>query len=332
MITRRSLSMAGGMALLASFSARAQPKDKVWRVGFIGVSKLGTSPLAEQAWGIFVQALRERGFVEGKNVVFERRATEGRVEQASTLAAELVSLGVDVILASPDTSAMAAQAATPSIPIVMVGVVNPVGSGLAASLARPGGNVTGVGGFGSELITKRLELLKAAVPTLARVALVEDEIFLSLPSERSLHRREDAAAGTLDVSLVRVALKGPQDFQKATSDILRESVDGIETFALAAFSLRKEFAGFAIQHRLPLAANSRAELLDGALMFYGPDFLDMFSKAASYVAKILYGARPADLPIEQPTKFQLLINLKTARAIGVTIPRSLLLQAEQVIQ
>jgi putative tryptophan/tyrosine transport system substrate-binding protein len=282
-----------------------------------------------------VQALGDNGFVEGKNMVLERRAADGRPDRALALAAELVGMRVDVILALGTDAALAAKAATKTIPIVMLGAADPVAHGLAVSLARPGGNVTGLSGFNNELQVKRLELLKAAAPKAVRVAYLHEDFIrqFGAAAADAVRRKMDAAAKALGISLVWIVMDSSQDFRAATAAMLREHVDAIVPTADAtAYSVAKPLAEFAIQQRLPLLVANRSTITGGALMSYGADISDMYRKAAAYVAKILNGANPADLPIEQPTKVELVINLKTAKAIELTIPQSLLLRADEIIQ
>ena len=334
MITRRSMSLAGGIVLISPSITRAQPKEKAWRVGYIGIAPVGTSPESERSVGIFVQALRDNGFVEGKNMVLERRAAEGRPDRAIALAVELVGLHVDVILALGIDAALAATAATKTIPIVILSTGDPVARGLAVSLARPGGNVTGLADLGDDLRVKRLQLLKAAAPKAVRVAWLHADLVRQLGASKgdAVRSEMDVAAKALGMSLVHIALDSPQDFQPATAAVVREHADAIMTLGESSYILRKELGEFAIQQRLPLMAGNRLFMSGGALMSYGADFPEIYRKAATYVAKILNGAKPGDLPMEQPTRFELIINLKTANAIGLTIPQSLLLRADEVIQ
>jgi putative tryptophan/tyrosine transport system substrate-binding protein len=337
MISRRRLVGAlAGTAVTTMFAAVAQPKNRVWKVGVISVWPAHTSPEAEGPFEVFVRALNEAGFTEGKNIAFERRASEGHDDRASALAAELVSAQVDVIVAIFSTTGYAALAAAATkIPIVALGVSDPVGLGLAASLGRPGGNITGLTDFKSDLIPKMLELLKAAAPKSVRVAFVYQDHGGNVDTAmvRSQNERNDRAAQALGISLVRIPLNAPQDFERATAMIVREHADALlfESTSTNVF-LRHEIAEFAIRNRLPSMVASRITLSGGALMSYGADYSDIYRKAAGYVAKILNGAKPADLPMERPTKVELVINLKTAKAIGLTIPESLLLRADEVIQ
>ena len=337
MIDRRTAILALVASLLTRPRATsAQPAGKVWRIGYLGNTPRGSSPEAEKIFEVFLQTLRERGFVEGRNLSFEFRYTEGVVERSPALVAELVRFGVDVIVISGGgtPAVRAAKEATATIPIVMVGFSDPVGVGLVASLARPGGNVTGMADLQIDLINKRLELLKAAVPKIARVAFVAGNYSgLDVAKNDALVKERDAAAQAMGVSVLRVSMNTPQDFENATAAIARARPDALLISPNPTnFILRKELAEFALRQRLPTIAARRQEAAAGALMSYGPSIDDIFRKAAIYVAKIFNGAKPADLPIEQPTKFEFVINLKTAKALGLTIPQSLLLRADEVIQ
>lgn len=321
--------------LLAPLTAYSQGKEKVWRIGYIGLARPGTSPTSEQLFGVFVQTLRENGFVEGRNIAFERRATEGRGDRAPALAAELVSLHVDLIVALGEDAGAAAKAATRTIPIVVQGVSDPVATGLAVSLARPGGSITGLTDFGDDLQAKRFELLKAAAPRATRVAFLhEDEISLfGAAKGAEVRKKLDAAVTALGITLVRIVLSSPQDFPGAIAAVVRERVDAIVVASSGAgYIVSKELGEFAIQRRLPLMTAFRGSLSRGTLMSFGADWADIFRKAATYVAKILNGALPAELPMEQPTKVEFVINLTTAEAIGLTIPQSLLLRADEIVR
>lgn len=335
MINRRVLlsALAGG-TLAAPFEASAQAADKVWKFGSIEILQPGATPVAQQVFEAFVQSLRESGFVEGKNILIERRGAGGRPDLAAQAAAELIGLHVDVLVVCATPATRAAKAATKTIPIVMWAVSDPVERGLVVSLARPEGNITGVADFSTSLLPKQLELLKAAAPKVSRVAFVSEDPahFYSAEMADSLNQQYDAAARRLGLSRVSVVMNSPQDFASATAKILQEGADGLLIDAGGTtFALRRELREFAIGHRLP-TVGSTAVASAGQLISYGVNYSDQSRKAAVYVAKILNGATPADLPIEQPTEVELIINLKTAKAIGLTIPQSLLLLANQVIE
>jgi putative ABC transport system substrate-binding protein len=332
MIDRRNCALALAASLLARPPiAGAQSAGKVWRIGFLGISPAGTSRESERLIAAFTQVLRDSGFVEGQNMVLERRAEAGQIERGPALVAELIGLRVDILVIG-SASVRAAMEATSTIPIVFLNLTDPVRSGIVASFARPGGNVTGVTGFSDDLVPKRLELLKAAAPRTARVAFFEPTQNLR-PEFDALNKEYDAAALALGISLRKFPLKTAQDFASATAAIVAERADSLLVGdSQISFILRKEIADFAIRQRLPAMVSSRTYLTGGALMSYGPDPTDNWRKGAAYVAKILNGARPADLPVQRPTKVELLINLKTAKAIGLTIPQALLLRADEVIE
>lgn len=334
MIDRRTLIGAlAGSSVAESFAAGVQPVQKSWRIGYIGVTPRGASQEGERLLEVFVRSLRESGFVEGKNMLLERRAAEGRADRAAALADELVRLRVDVLVAVGPVPIRAAKEATATIPIVMLNASDPVAGGLVASLARPGGNITGLTDFDDDLYPKRFELLKAAAPGISRLAFVENTTLLDPATAGAIAKQYDAAAQALGLSLVRIPLNAPQDFERVASAIASGHADALLVgHSAVAYLLRKELADFAIRRRLPSMVPNRTEGTGGAMLSYGPDLADIFRKAAAYVAKILNGAKPADLPVERPTKVELVINLKTARAIGLTIPQSLLLRADETIQ
>ena len=320
-------TLSGGL-LAAPLAAEAQPAGKVPRIGFLSTTSSSDRPALVDA---FRQRLRELGWVEGQNVVIDYRYAEDRVERLPGLAAELVRLKVDLIVSWGTQGVTAAKNATETIPIVMIAVRDPVGTGLIASLVRPGGNVTGVSGYaGLEIVARQLELLKETVPKIRRVAI------LSNPANayHQLAIREvNVAARSLGVQLQLLEARGPNEFDGAFAAMAKERVGALLVLSDAIFgSHRTRLADLAARSRLPAAYGVRESVEAGGLMSYGPSFLDLFRRAATYVDKILKGARPGDLPVEQPTKFELVINLKTAKALGLTIPPSLLQRADQVIE
>jgi len=319
-------TLAGGL-LAAPLAAEAQPARRI-RIAILETS--APDPARVAWWDSFRQRMRELGYVEGQNVAFETRFAEGRVERLPTLAAQLVKMKVDVIVTGGTVAAQAAKRATTSIPIVMATGADQVGLGIVASLARPGGNVTGVTSFTAELSGKRLALLKDVVPRLSRAAflLVEGDA----TSGTSL-RDAQAAAGALDLSVSVFSVRRPFDFERAFSDMARDRVEGVIIPSLAVyFGERKRLADLALKHHLPNIGGGKEYADTGLLMSYGVNYPEQFRRVAVYVDKILKGTKPADLPIEQPTKFELVINLKTAKALGLTIPPSLLQRADEVIQ
>ena len=320
-------SLAGAVA--GPLAAGAQQAGKVPRIGFLSLTSPSDRPPLLDA---FRQRLRELGWVEGQNIVIDYRYAEGRVDRLPDLAAELVRLKVDLIIASAGTQvATAAKNATETIPIVMIAVRDPVGTGLIASLARPGGNVTGVSGYaGLEIVAKQLELLKETVPKIRRVAI------LSNPANayHQLAIREvNVAARSLGVQLQLLEARGPNEFDGAFAAMAKERVGALLVLSDAMLnSHRTRLADLAARGRLPAAYAVRESVEAGGLMSYGPSFLDQYRRAATFVDKILKGAKPADLPVEQPTKFELVINLKAAKALGLEVPPLLIAQADELIE
>jgi ABC-type uncharacterized transport system substrate-binding protein len=265
--------------------------------------------------------------------VIEYRDAEGRPERLPALAAELVALKVDVLVAQPTVSSLAAKQATGTLPIVFAGPGDPVTSGLVASLARPGGNVTGLSSFAPELVGKCLEQLKQAVPGVSCVAALWQPAGLGERTDKDVLKEAEAVARALGVRLQSVEARGPDDFDRAFSDMTKGAAGALTVLGSSMFfSERRRLVDLAAKNRLPAVYPWREGAADGGLMSYGPDLADLFRRAATYVDKILKGAKPADLPIEQPTKFELVINLKTAKALGLTIPPALLQRADQVIE
>ena len=334
MVDRRTCVLALGASVLASpRTAGAQPAGKVWRIGYLGVAPPGTSPESERVVAAFKQVLRDSGFVEGQNMVLERRADAGQVDRAPALIAELIERRIDILVLATAHTRAAMDSTT--LPIVFLNLTDPVTSGFVASFARPGGNVTGVTSFSEDLVPKRLELLKAAVPRIGRIAFFEPiwQGVRSAEQVETLNKEYDAAALALGISLRRFPMKTMQDFASATATIMAERADALLVGdSQFSYIQRKEIADFAIRQRLPAMVANRSELTGGALMSYGPDLTENWRKGAAYVAKILNGAKPADLPVQRPTKVELLINLKTAKAIGLTIPEALLWRADEVIE
>src|SRR5438552_4352151 len=317
MIERRTfMAMLTGRLLTAPLAAEAQQAGRVPRIGFLSLTSPSDRPPLLDA---FRQGLRELGWVEGQNIVIDYRYAEGRIDRLPDLAAELVRLKVDLIVASAGTqAATAAKNATGTIPIVMIFVRDPVGTGLIASLARPGGNVTGVSGSaGLDLFAKQLELLKETVPKIRRVAILSnpDNAYHQLAI-----REVNVAARSLGVQLQLLEARGPNEFDGAFAAMATEGVGALLVLADAIFgSHRTRLADLAARSRLPAAFGVRDNVEAGGLMSYGPSILDSYRQAATYVDKILKGAKPAELPVEQPAKFELVINMKTAKALGLTI-------------
>jgi putative ABC transport system substrate-binding protein len=316
-------------APLPSF-AWAQPASRVYRIGYLGSAPVGslTAP-TDALLGALLGRLQELGYAEGRNLVLERRTAEGRNERYRALATELVNLKVDVIIAPGTAAALAAKEATSTIPIVMVLAGDPVGSRLIASLARPGGNVTGTSSAAGEVTAKQLELIKEILPQLSRIAVLWNP---TTTLHVTLLKELEVAARPLRVRLHPVDVRTPQDLDRAFTAIARERPGAlIPLDDPLTFQERRRIADFALRHRLPTASFQRFFTEAGTLLSYGPSFADLFRRAATYVDKILKGANPADLPVEQPTKFELIINLKTATALGLKIPPPLLQRADQII-
>jgi len=326
---RLAIAAALAVLLASPFAAEAQQAAKVARIGYLA-GNLAATPQPLEA---FRQRLRDLGYVEGRNVVIEIRDAEGKLERFPALAAELVALKVDVIVAPSTPAALAAKQATRTLPIVFAGAADPVASGLVTSLARPGGNVTGLSLLAPELVGKCLELLKQAVPGVSRVAVLWQPGGLPERTEKDILKEAEVAARVLGVRLQVVEARGPENFDRAFSDMIRARAGALTVLTSNKFlGERRRLVDLAAKHRLPAVYPWREGVDAGGLMAYGPDFADMFRRAATYVDKILKGAKPADLPVEQPTKFELVINMKTAKALGLTIPQSLLGRADEVIQ
>ena len=321
-------TIAGGL-LAAPLAAGAQPAGKVYRIGYISNSPPNT-PESSPFYEAFRQGLRERGWVEGRNAVIEWRFAEGRMERFPDLAADLVRLKVDLIVTTGGPAARAAKQATTTIPIVAVAVSDPVGQGFVASLARPGGNVTGLATLFPELAVKRLGLLKEILPGVSRVAVLWNA---ANPGNVIILRGVQAAARTLGVTLQSREVRGPDDFEAAFAKMSRERHDALMILDdPLLFQYRASIVDFAAKKRLPTMHPFRESVEAGGLIAYSVNLAELNRRAAEYVDKILKGADPAELPIEQPTEFELVINLKTAKALGLTIPPSLLQRADQVIE
>jgi putative tryptophan/tyrosine transport system substrate-binding protein len=316
-------------SLSAPLAAEAQQAPKVARIGYLA-GNLAATPHRPEA---FREALRDLGYVEGRNVVIEYRDAEGKIERFPALAAELVALKVDVIVAAGTPAALAAKQATRTVPIVLAAVFDPVTSGLVTSLARPGGNVTGTSTLAPELVGKCLEHLKQVVPGVSRVAVLWQPGAFGERTEKDMLKAAEVAARALGVRLQFVEARGPEDFDRAFSDMTRARAGALNVLPSNMFTNeRRRLVDLAAKNRLPAVYPWREGVDAGGLMAYGANFADLYRRAATYVDKILKGAKPGDLPVEQPTKFELVINLKTAKALGLTVPQSVLLRADQVIE
>ena len=323
---REFVALLGGAVAAWPLAAHAQQAEKLRAIGYLNP---GSGPPAPGITALF-DALAELGWIEGKNVVFERRYAENRLERLPELAAELVRLNVEVIVAAGTLGPLAAKQATSTIPIVMTASGDPLGSGLVASLARPGGNVTGMSLMAPDLGGKRLELLKEILPRLARVAVLWNA---ANPYPAIVFKETQAAGRTLGIEVQSLEVRGPDDFDSAFEAARKQRPDALITVEdPLTFTYQKRIADFAVADQLPSLHGLRGDVVAGGLMSYGANIADLFRRAAGYVDKILKGAKPADLPVEQPTRFELVINLKTARALGLAIPPTLLARADEVIE
>ena len=313
--------------LLAPLASDAQQTGTVYRIGFLGNS---TAALEANLVGPFREGLRDLGYDEGRNVLIEYRWAEGKYERFPALIAELIALKVDVIVTAGPPAPLAVKKATTSVPLVMVAVGDPVGTGIVASLNRPGGNITGLTSISPELEGKRLELLREVVPKLSRVAVLWNPVS---PFQVVAEKEVRAAAQVLRMNVLSLGVRTPEELKDALAAIARERPGALLVLADRLFlHNRARIMEFAAQNRLP-GVHAYRELVEaGGLMSYGPSYAGMHRRAATYVDKILKGAKPADLPVERPATFELVINQKAAKALGLTIPQSVLLRATEVIQ
>jgi len=325
---RRKLLVAIGASGLVPLSTLAQ-RGKVWRVGFMASRHLDFVD-SDYNYGPFRQGMRELGYVEGKNLIIEWRSAEGKLEHLSGIATELVNLKVDVIVAAGGPATRAAQKATTTIPIVMGSVADPVSNGFIKSLAQPAGNITGSSNMSEDVSPKQLEMLLAMVPKLSRVALLVNP---SNPANVKSVEIVQSAGHKLGVKILRTDARTPQEIDDAFSWIRQQNAGALMMWTEPFFLQQKnQIAALAVKNRLPAMGGDRIYSEAGALMSYGPNIADQYRRAATYVDRILKGAKPAELPVEQPTKFDLVINRKAARALGLTIPQALLLSADKLIE
>ena len=318
---REFITLLGGSAAAWPLTARAQRAPKMPRIGIIDDAPI---------WDHFRQGLRDLGYIDGQNIAFEYRSGEGQPDRLATAASDLARLPVDIIMAAGSAATRAAQQATTTIPIVMISVGDPLRAGVVASLARPGGNVTGNTILGAAMSAKRLQLFKEVIPGLLRVAFLWNPNNLSPLAYLEEWR---TVAPALDVKLIFVEVGSSDQFDSAFAAMMQERPDG---FLMTADIFHLSHIGwiidFVAKNRLPAMYIVKENVIAGGLMSYGPNLSDLYRRGAEYVHKILQGTKPTDLPVEQPTKFELAINLKTAKALGLTIPPTLLATADEVIE
>jgi putative tryptophan/tyrosine transport system substrate-binding protein len=330
MKTKITVATLCAMLLALCWSAEAQQPKKVPRIGYLSSSDAATESARSEPIRL---ALRELGYIEGQNIAVEYRYAEGKLDRAPELAAELVRIKVDIIVAAGgDLWTRAAMNATRTIPIVMAGTgADPVKAGFVESLAHPGGNVTGITNLATELGGKRLELLKEAVPKLVRVAVLFDSVLPA--SVRDVKEDLPAAARALRLTVQPWEVRDADGFEKVFAALSKDRPDGLYVLGGALIRANgKQIAGFGLKSRLPTTCFLRETVIVGGLMHYGADVVDNYRRVAYFVDRILKGTKPADLPVEQPTKFELMINLKTATQIGVTIPPDLLARATKIVR
>ena len=325
---RKLLAALGFGALTVPLASFPQQQVKVWRVGFLSLRRIGS--LDSDFFGEFPRGMRELGYIEGKNLVIEWRSAEGKIERLPDLATELVRRRVDVIVTAGAQAVRAAQKATTTIPIVIGTAGDPVGSGFVKSLARPGGNITGLSDMAGDLGSKLLELLLSAVPGLSQVAVLVNP---DNSSHVTILSSVQSGAQNVGVKVTPVPARTSQEIEKAFSTVVQQYAKALIAAADALFNQQvRQIAELAAKHRLPSISGYPQYVEAGGLMNYGPDFADNFRRAAAYVDKIFKGAKASDLPVEQSTRFELAVNLKTAKALGLAIPQSLLLRADRVIE
>jgi putative ABC transport system substrate-binding protein len=328
MNSRRKLLVtlgAGALAFAVPPGSFGQQQGKVWRVGFLSPT---SASLSSQNTGAFLKGMRELGYIEGQNLLIERRFADGKLERLPGLAAELVQLKVDVIVTAGSPAISAAQKATSTIPIVMTSAGDPVRGGFVKSLARPGGNITGLSNMSGDIGAKLLDLLRSVVPKLSRVAMLTPSTTYG-----AISKSVQAAAQKARVKSLVAEASTPQEIESAFSMMVREKADAVIVGSPTIFAQQhRQIAELALKYRMPSMFQDPVNDEVGGLMSYGQKLTESYQRSATYVDKIFKGAKAGDLPIEQPTKFELVINLKTAKALGLTLPQSLLLRADEVIQ
>lgn len=326
---RTVLAALGACALGMPWTAFGQRQGKVWRVGILSGSAV-SSPRSHWLWGAFLRGMSDLGYTEGKNIAIELRSADGDYERLPRLAASLVASQVDVIVVAGAPTVAAAQKATTRIPIVIATAGDPVGSGFVKSLARPGGNITGLSDVASDMGFKLLDTLLSVAPGLSHVAVLLNP---GNPSHVTFVRSIQEGARTTGVKILRLEARTEREIESAFSMMAKENVHGVIALADSVFNARQhQIAELAAKYRLPCVSGFRQYVHAGGLMNYGPDFTDNARRAAAYVDKIFKGANPADLPVEQSTRFELAVNLKTANTLGLTIPTSVLIRADEVIR
>jgi putative ABC transport system substrate-binding protein len=330
MNNRRNLIVAlGAGALAASLASFAKQQGKAWRVGFLSLRSRPPVLGSDQS-GVFLQAMRDLDYIEGRNLTVEWRFADLKVERLPDLAQELVQLKVDVIVTASTPATSAAQKATSNIPIVMENSTDPVGAGFVKSLAHPGGNITGLSNIASELSPKLLEKLRDMVPKLSRVAVLANP---DNTSHAGILKSVQVSALRTGVTILSFEARNAQGIENAFSQMVQKKAGAVIVARDPLFNQQaRQFADLAARNRLPTIAGIREYVEAGVLMSYGPSLADSIRRVATYVDKILKGAKPGDIPVEQPTKFELFINGKTAKALGLTIPQSLLIMADKVIE
>ena len=328
---RAFIALLGGATVAWPLAGRAQA-PKVARIGYLITGSL-ESPEGRKSLETFREALYELGYIEGQNILIEYRAADGKIERLSALATELARFRLDLIVAGATPAGLAAQQVFTTTPIVVTAMGDPVRDGLVASLARPAGNITGTSFLGPELVPKRLALLREVLPKISRVGVLWHPGAFSERTTRDMLNEIAEAAGTLDMQLQLVEVRQPNELDHAFSTMARERAEALFQFpSPVLFSERRRIVELAAMHRLPSMFNAREFVQLGGLIAYGVSITDLTRRAATYVDKILKGAKPSDLPVEQPTKFELFINLKTANTLGLEIPPTLLARADEVIE
>ena len=328
---RKFLGVLCGAAAAWPLAARA-PAAKVARIGYLLTGAL-EAPETRVNRNVFRQGLNELGYIEGRNIVIEYRSADGKIERLPALATELIGLKVDLIVALATPAGRAAQQATTTIPVVVTAMGDPVRDGLVASLARPGGNITGTTFLGPELVPKRLALLRELLPTISRVAVLWHPGAFSEPTTREMLNEVAEAASALGLQLQLVEVRSADEVDHAFTTMVGARAEALFQFpSTMLFNERRRIVDLAARHRLPAMFNAREFVQLGGLISYGANLAELNRRSAAYVDKILKGAQPSDLPVEQPTKFDLFINLKTAKALGLTVPDRLLVGADEVIE